>query len=209
MPTQEEIDHFNKSYRQVKRRQARGVLGATTSTLMTPVLPYMAAPAGVAVYAVHKADKARDQLAEQEKLGFRPRKRDALRAVTQAGVEKMILIPLTLGHDEWVLGAHALGASYDASATVAHEALTHVPILGDINEAVNIPMDAIQGEVGLENAGERIQDIAQTGVDAGGWHDAGMDPGAFVAAGATAAAVEYVVDRPFAYPDERKQTGRR
>jgi hypothetical protein len=207
-PTPESQISFNTAYRQVIRRRTRSILGLTTSTLLTPLLPYMLIPALIAARSIRKANAARRELATMEAQGYRRRKRDILRGIVHASVERAILLPLTMGHDEVALAGMAVGASYDTSFIVAHEALTHVPVLGDFNELVNIPVDGVQEEVGLEGADQRLDDVAMTGLDYGGWHDGGLDPGSFVAAGATAAVVEYVVDGPFAYQDARDRGAR-
>ncbi|KAI9690657.1 MAG: hypothetical protein M1820_009937 [Bogoriella megaspora] len=188
--TQEE---FNKYYRQNVRQQTRGVLGLGISGAMATVLPYMALPTAAAGYSVYRADKARDKLAEYEKLGFKTRKRDVVSGLSRGAAEKLALSFLLMGHDDLLLLNQTYGAEH---LTEAHSELLQAGPIGDINEAINEPVQDVQQEYGVATAEERLGWFPYGGEAVAGWH--GMNVAEdVVAAGVTAAAVEFAVNRPF------------
>lgn len=190
-------EDFNKYYRQNVRQHTRGILGVGLSGAMTPVLPYMALPTGVAVYSVHQADKVRDKLAELEKHGYRTRRRDVLRGITRGAAEKLTLTFLLLGHDDMLL----LDKSYGLEElTAAHCEIMHdengVPTaMGEINSGLQVPVESVQEEFDVPTAGDRVDWFEHGGETVSGWHGFNVAEDV-VAAGATAAAVEYAVNRP-------------
>lgn len=205
-PHPDDVERFNSAYRQVIRRRARGAIGATVSGFLTPALPYMAIPAGVGIYAVDKADDAREALRALEAQGFKPRKRDLIRGTLRATAEKAILTPLTLGHDEILLAGYGGVVDYNVDDIARDHWIVAEGIEGtsDINHGVNAPINGAQELFHVEGGNERLAEIQATGVDSGGWHEAPATVAAnVVGVGAVAGAVEYAVDRPFGYRDDQ------
>jgi hypothetical protein len=167
----------------------------------------MLVPGAVNVYLLHRAEKERRELAQfmQEKKGCRVRKRDVARGVARVIIEKAIIVPITLGHDDFVLAIPSAFIEPSSSLLAGHGALVDIPVIHEINEVVNKPVEAVQEALGIQTADERLKDV----VDAGGWHES---PAALVTdvviAGSTAAVVEYVVDRPLEGRDGKLRSGK-
>lgn len=211
-PHPDDVERYNSAYRQVMRRRSRGIVGATTSTLLTPTLPHMGAAAAVGFYAVDRADKAREKLRElEQQRGFKPRKRDWLAATLQGVAEKAILTTVTLGHDELFLSIYGGLVNYDVDEIVsAHDSVVDTEILSDINSVVNAPVNAAQDAFDVQGEETRIKNIGMIGTDTGGWHEAPETVAkSIVGVGAVAGAVEYAVDRPFGYRDEKAEAQRK
>ncbi|KAL1610486.1 hypothetical protein SLS60_002154 [Paraconiothyrium brasiliense] len=197
-------DTFNANVRQVMRHYSRGSIGLVSASVLAPVLPHMVLPAGMNVYILHRAEKDRKELAQQmHSKGFRVRKRDLARGLTRVVIEKAILIPMTLGHDDLLI---AFPAAAFSDGGLLHADLLNVEGIHEFNEAVNAPVEQIQEALGIQTSEERLEDVQHFNPDTGGWHeDAGVVASNVVIAGSAAAAVEWVVDRPLEYKDGKIQ----
>ncbi|KAF1972702.1 hypothetical protein BU23DRAFT_554892 [Bimuria novae-zelandiae CBS 107.79] len=197
-------DKFNANVRHVTRHFSRGSIGLVSASVLSPMLPHMVLPAGINVYILHKAEKDRKQLAAQMVgRGFRVRKRDVARGLTRVMIEKAIIIPITLGHDDLLL---AFPTAAFSDGGMLHESLLRVDGIQEFNEAVNAPVEQLQEVLGIQTAEERLEAVQNYNADTGGWHeDAGMVASNVVIAGSAAAAVEWVVDRPLEYRDGKLQ----
>ncbi|KAJ4349629.1 uncharacterized protein N0V89_008245 [Didymosphaeria variabile] len=195
-------DTFNANVRQVMRHYSRGSIGLISASVLAPVLPHMVLPAGINVYILHRAGKDREELAQQmHSKGFRVRKRDLARGLARVVIEKAILIPMTLGHDDLLI---AFPAAAISDSGLLHADLLNVDGIHEFNEAVNEPVEQIQEALGIQTAEERLENVQHLSPDTGGWHEnAGVLASNVVIAGSAAAAVEWVVDRPLEYRDEK------
>jgi hypothetical protein len=189
---------FNADVRQVTRHFSRGSLGLIIAGALAPVLPHMLVPAGINVYILHRAEKDRKELAKvMEEKGCRVRKRDVARGISRVVIEKAIIIPITLGHEDFLLAVPSALFDPSSSLLTGHEALVEIPGIHQVNEVVNAPVEAVQEALGIPTAEERWDDVANYNVDTGGWHEsAEVIVTDIVIAGSTAAAVEYAIDRP-------------
>ncbi|KAJ4290968.1 hypothetical protein N0V90_010164 [Kalmusia sp. IMI 367209] len=183
-------DKFNANVRQVTRHISRGSIGLVSASVLAPVLPHIVLPAGINVYILHRAEKDRKELAQQMNgRGLRIRKRDVARGLGRVMLEKSDSHP-----------------DHAGDTGLLHEALVDTSGIQDFNEVVNAPVEAIQEALGIETAEERLEDIQNYNLDAGGWHeDAGLLASNVVITGSAAAAVEWVVDRPLEYRDGKLQ----
>lgn len=205
-------ESFNSNVRQVTRHFSRGSIGLIFASAMTPVLPHFLLPAGVNVYILHRAEKDRKQLESQmHKHGFRVRKRDVARGVSQVVLEKAILIPITLGHDDLLLAFPSTALN---DAGFLHKGLLEAGPIGAINDAINAPVEMVQEALDIETSGDRLEAVQNYDIDSGGWHqDVPVVALNVTIGGSTAAAVDCFVDRPLEYkdgklhmiPEEKKQ----
>ena len=203
-----QTQNFNADVRKVTRHLSRGSLGLLIASALAPVLPHMLAPAGINVYILHRAEKDRKELAKfMEEKGCRVRRRDVARGISRVVIEKAIIIPITLGHDDFLLAVPSALFDSSSSLLTGHEALVEIPGIHEINEAVNAPVEEVQEALGVPTAEERWDDVANFNVDAGGWNES---PEVIVTdvlfAGTAAAAVEYAIDRPLEHKDGKIQS---
>lgn len=193
---------FNANVRKVARHYSRGSIGLSFSTALAPFLPHMVLPAGVSAYVLHKAEKDRQQLSQQMVAnGFRIRKRDVTAAMAQVVLEKMILIPITLGHDDLVL---AFSQTAISQLGELHQSLIDIPVIHQVNELVNAPVERVQESLHIETSVERLEIRDSAGVNIGGWQDPpGILARNVLIGGGVAASVDWVTCRPLEYKDGR------
>jgi hypothetical protein len=206
----QQVQQFNGDVRRITRHYSRGSLGFVIASALAPVLPHMVVPGALNVYILRRAEKDRRELAQfMQSKGCRVRKRDVARGITRVVIEKAILVPITLGHDDFLLAVPSAVIDPSSSLLTGHESLVTLPGIHEINEAVNAPVEAVQEALGIPTAEERWEDVVNYNVDAGGWHES---PEVIVTdilfAGTTAAAVEYVVDRPLEGRDGEIRSGK-
>ncbi|KAF2010048.1 hypothetical protein BU24DRAFT_428076 [Aaosphaeria arxii CBS 175.79] len=212
--TPQQIADFNRLYRQVVRRTTRNSLGVATSTSMATVFPYMLGPAAASGYGLYKARKARHDLEELEKLGFKIRKRDLANGVAVGALQKLPLTFLLWGHDEVLFALGSLVEEFPGSESLlsgaidtvnAHTEALDVPVLGDLNGLAEVPVDAVHDMLGIDGAQERIDAIEAGGEDTGGWHDSAghIAQDVFLVA-PVAAVVDQVADYPAERYDRRR-----
>jgi len=165
----------------------------------------MVLPAGMNLYLFHKAKEDWKELsAQMKKKGATVRKRDVVRGIGRALVEKAILVPITLGHDDFLL---AVPQGSGMTLLAEHKALLDVPGIGEANKLIQAPVEGFQHELHIQTSDERLADIAQGKVDIGGWSAPAKDIAANVGiAGTVAAATEYIVDRPLEYKEGKLQS---
>ncbi|PSN71222.1 hypothetical protein BS50DRAFT_673835 [Corynespora cassiicola Philippines] len=195
------VDKFNANVRQVTRHFSRGFIGLSIAGSLSPVLPHMVLPAGMNVYILHRAEKDRKDLVQQMEamqqngtVGLRIRKRDVARGVARVTCEKMVLVPMTLGHDDLVL---AFPMMESATEGLMHAELVATEGFHEFNELANAPVAETQEELGILTSEQRLEIIEDYGVDIGGWNEApAVVAENVVIAGTAAAAVEYAIDRP-------------
>ncbi|KAK7180507.1 hypothetical protein DPSP01_006114 [Paraphaeosphaeria sporulosa] len=203
--TAAETQSINSDVRQVTRHFTRSTVGGTLAASLSHVLPHMVLPAGMNVYLFKRAkDDWRKLNAYMKEKGATVRKRDVARGIGRALVEKAILVPITLGHDDFLL---AVPQGTMSTAVAAHAALLEVPGIGEANKLIQAPVEIFQQDHHIPTADERLEDMKQGLVDMGGWNAPAKDLAANVGiAGTLAAATEYLVDRPLEYREGKLQS---
>lgn len=200
--TAAETQSINSDVRQVTRHFIRSTVGGTLAASMSHVLPHMVLPAGINVYLFKKAKDEWRRLHEYMKeRRATVRKRDVARGVGRALVEKAILVPITLGHDDLLL---AVPQGSLSTALMAHEALLTVPGIDEANKLIQALVEIFQQDHDIPTADERLYDMKQDIVDMGGWNAPAKDLAANVGiTGSIAATTDYVLDRPLEYREGR------
>lgn len=200
-----ETQSINSDVRQVTRHFTRSTVGGTLAASLSHVLPHMVLPAGMNVYLFKKAkDDWRILNAHMEEMGATVRKRDLVRGVGRALVEKAILVSITLGHDDFLL---AVPQGSMTMALAAHEALLEVPGIGEANKLIQAPVEIFQQDHQIPTSDERLEDVKHGLVDLGGWNAPAKEIAVNMGiAGTIAAATEYVVDRPLEYREGKLQS---
>ncbi|CAI6338357.1 unnamed protein product [Periconia digitata] len=203
--TAAETQSVNADVRQVTRHFTRSIAGEAIAGPLSFVLPHMTLPAGINLYIFRKARQDWKQLsAHMRAKGATVRKRDVARGIGRALVEKAVLVPITLGHDDFLL---AVPQGEGSSLLEGHEALLNVPLIGGVNSLVQAPVEGFQHELGIQTSEERVAGEAHGVVDIGGWSAPAKDIAADVGiVGTVAAATEYVIDRPLEYREGRLQS---
>ncbi|KAF2437545.1 hypothetical protein P171DRAFT_491886 [Karstenula rhodostoma CBS 690.94] len=149
----------------------------------------MVLPAGMNLYLFKKAkDDWRTLNAYMKEKGATVRKRDVARGIGRALVEKAMLVPITLGHDDFLL---AMPQGSMTTALAGHQALLEVPGIGEANKLIQAPVEIFQQDHHILTSDERLEAISRGMVDMGGWDAPAKDIAANVGiAGTIAAATE-------------------